>query len=122
MRPSKVPTDFSICFLLAFAKILVDSEILPRRKYIFRRQMLKTVAYRIFWRKLSTKSKKNPTEVWSTNYTSFVKFQIYFKIKPKEIDLPFGLGLPVPLICLGVYAQQKVLAHLSRKIKASYTK
>jgi hypothetical protein len=28
--------------------------------------------------------KEFPSEVWSTNYTSYVKFQIYFKIKPRR--------------------------------------
>ena len=82
----------------------------------------KTVVYRIFQKKYSTYRQKRSSEVLNTNYTGYIKIQVYFKIKPERRQIfRFDLGLPVSLMCLGVYACKKNLTHVLRKMKASST-
>ena len=82
----------------------------------------KTVVFLTFQKNQSEIRKTGRVYFWSTTFTSYVKISANCNIKPRRRQFyHFGLGPLVSLMCGGVYAYKKVLAHLARKLKASST-
>jgi hypothetical protein len=42
----------------------------------------KTIGFLAYSREITVLNKEFPTKVWPTSFTSYLKFQIHFKIKP----------------------------------------
>ena len=82
----------------------------------------KTVVYCIFGEIIALNENQFPSEVKSTNFSSYFKIQNYLKIKRGRRSIfRFGLSLLISIMCLVVCAYKKVLAHLSCNLEARST-